>query len=262
LRFDVLTLFPDLIGVFRSTGVLGRAVERGLVELETHDLRRWAGNRWGQVDDEPYGGGAGMVIQAPPVLRAVRELRDLSEDPGRLVMLTPRGRVFDQELARELATEDRLVLLCGRYEGFDERVNEILQPQELSIGDYILGGGEVAAMAVMEAVARLLPGVVGDPLSVSEDSFTEGLLDYPAYTRPAEVEGHGIPEILVSGHHERIRRWRLEESVRITVERRPGLVLCNWNRYPAEVRALIRRFAPALAARCEEPEGPATSETR
>ena len=251
MRFDVLTLFPGLIGAFRATGILGRAVEHGVIELEAHDLRRWAGNRWGQVDDEPYGGGAGMVIQAPPVLRAVRELRAAGE-PGRLILLSPRGRVFDQRLARELAGSGRLILLCGRYEGFDERVSGILEPEELSVGDYILGGGEVAAMAVMEAVARLVPGVVGDPRSVDEDSFTEGLLDYPAYTRPAEVEGHGVPEILKSGHHERIRRWRLEEAVRATVERRPELVLRHWSGYPAEVRAVVRRFAPALAARCEE----------
>ncbi len=251
MRFDVLTLFPELIGAFRATGILGRAVERGLVELEAHDLRRWSGNRWGQVDDEPYGGGAGMVIQAPPVLRAVRELRGPGEEPGRLILLSPRGRVFDQEMAAELAGSGRLILLCGRYEGFDERVSEILKPEELSVGDYILGGGEVAAMAVMEAVARLVPGVVGDPRSVSEDSFTEGLLDYPAYTRPVEVEGHEVPEILKSGHHERIRRWRLEEAVRLTVERRPELVLRNWGSYSSEVRAIIRRFGPALAARCE-----------
>jgi len=251
MRFDVLTLFPELFGTFRATGILGRAVEGGLVTLEAHDLRRWSGNRWGQVDDEPYGGGAGMVIQAPPVLRAVRELRRSGESPGRLILLSPRGRVFDQQMAAELAGSSRMILLCGRYEGFDERVSEILEPEELSIGDYILGGGEVASMVVMEAVARLVPGVVGDPRSVDEDSFTEGLLDHPAYTRPAEVEDHRVPEILSSGHHERIRRWRLEEAVRATVTRRPELVLRHWSGYPAEVQALVRRFAPGLARHCE-----------
>ncbi len=254
MRFDVLTLFPELIRAFRTTGVLGRAVDQGRVEIGVHDLRSWAGNRWGQVDDEPYGGGAGMVIQAPPVLRAVRDLRGEGGGPGRLVMLTPRGRVFDQHLAEELAGAGRIILLCGRYEGFDERVNEILEPEEVSIGDFILGGGEVAAMVVMEAVARLVPGVVGDPRSVEEDSFTTGLLDHPAYTRPPEVEGHGIPEVLSSGHHERIRRWRLEEAVRLTVERRPDLIRRHWGLYTAEVRALVRRFGPDLARSCETRE--------
>jgi len=234
--------------------VLGKAVERGLLGLEVHDLRDWADNRWGQVDDEPYGGGAGMVIQAPPVLRAVRDLQQRTTTPGRVVMLTPRGRVFDQRLAEELAGEAGLLLLCGRYEGFDERVNEILEPLEISVGDFILGGGEVAAMVVMEAVARLLPGVVGDPRSISEDSFTTGLLDHPSYTRPPEVEGHGVPGVLLSGHHERIRRWRLEEAVRVTVGRRPDLIERNWSLYTAEVRALVRRFGPELAARCEAAE--------
>ncbi len=251
MRFDVLTLFPDMLRAFRTTGVLGRAVERGAVDLEVHDLRDWADNRWGQVDDEPYGGGAGMVLQAPPVLRAVREIREMESVPGELVMLTPRGRVFDQRLAEELAGRERIILLCGRYEGFDERVNEILSPREISLGDFILGGGEVAAMAVVEAVARLVPGVVGDPRSIAEDSFTTGLLDHPAYTRPPEVEGHSIPEILTTGHHERIRRWRLEESVRLTVERRPDLIRKHWSLYTPEVRALVRRFGPELAAECE-----------
>ncbi len=252
MRCDVLTLFPEFLEAFRRTGVLGRAVESGLVELEVHDLRRWAGNRWGQVDDEPYGGGAGMVIMAPPTLAAVRDIQAMDSRPPRTILLSPRGRTFDQRVAEALAREPRLLLLCGRYEGFDERVVEILQPDELSIGDFILGGGEVAAMAVIEAVARLVPGVVGDPASVEEDSFTTGLLDHPSYTRPVEVEGHEVPEVLRSGHHERIRRWRLEEAVRQTAERRPDLIERYWNDYTDEIRAIVRRFAPALASRLEE----------
>ncbi len=247
MRCDVLTLFPDLLIAFRETGILGRAVAAGLVEVEAHDLRTWAGNRWGQVDDEPYGGGAGMVIMAPPVLAAVRAIEAMDPRPARRLLLSPRGRVFDQKMAEELAGEERLLLMCGRYEGFDERVSEILQPEEVSIGDYILGGGEVAAMAVIEAVARLVPGVVGDPASVEADSFTLGLLDYPCYTRPPEVEGRGVPPVLTSGHHERIRRWRLEEAVRLTVTRRPDLIKKNWETYPEEIRAMVRRFGPALA---------------
>jgi len=249
MRCDVLTLFPELLEAFRRTGVLGRAVESGLVEIAVHDLRVWSGNRWGQVDDEPYGGGAGMVIMAPPVLRAVRAVEAMDPRPPRTIVLTPRGRVFDQALAAELAQAPRMLLLCGRYEGFDERVTAILEPEEVSIGDFILGGGEVAAMAVIEAVARLVPGVVGDPASVEEDSFFAGLLDHPSYTRPPEVEGHAVPKVLRSGHHERIRRWRLEEAVRATIRRRPDLIERNWNEYTEEVRALVRRFAPELAAR-------------
>ena len=245
MHFDVVTIFPELFETFRSVGVLGRAVEKGILGLEAHDLRDWADNKWRQLDDEPYGGGAGMVLQAPPVLAAVRELAARGEPP-RTITLGPRGRVFDQKLAEELAREDRVILLCGRYEGFDERISELLELEEVSIGDYILGGGEVAAMAVVEAVARLVPGVVGDPESVAEDSFGHGLLDYPCYTRPPEVEGKCVPEVLRSGNHEAIRRWRLERAVEATVTKRPDIVKRSWKRYPEEVRSLIRRFAPEL----------------
>ncbi len=248
MQFDVLTIFPQLFEPFRSTGVLGRAVDSGLLRLDVHDLRDWAGNRWRQVDDEPYGGGAGMVLQAPALLAAVRDLQGRG-DPARVVLLTPRGRVFEHDVAAELAGDSRLILLCGRYEGIDERVCEILAPDELSIGDYILGGGEVAAMVVVEAVSRLVPGVVGDPGSVTGDSFADGLLDYPCYTRPAEVEGRGVPEVLRSGHHEAVRRWRLERAVEATVTRRPDLAKKHWRRLGDEARKLIVRLAPDLVAR-------------
>lgn len=246
MKFDVLTLFPELFDSFRKVGVLGRAVEQGLVSIEAHDLRRWSGNRWGQVDDQPYGGGAGMVLQAPPVLQAVREIAATGEVPPVTVVLSPRGRPFDQAYARELLETSRLILLCGRYEGFDERVSEILRPVELSLGDFILGGGEVPAMAVIEAVSRLVPGVVGDPDSVTEDSFSNHLLDYPCFTRPAEVEGRTVPEVLRSGNHAKIKRWRLERSVEATVTRRPDVIKKNWETYPIEVRRLIRRYHPDL----------------
>jgi tRNA (guanine37-N1)-methyltransferase len=157
-------------------------------------------------------------------------------------MLTPRGRLLDQQVAEELAGEPRLLLLCGRYEGFDERVADILLPDEISIGDVVLGGGEVPAMVLVEAVARLVPGVVGDPESVAEDSFGSGLLDHPSYTRPMEVEGREVPSVLRSGHHDRIARWRLERAVELTVTRRPDLIKKNWDRFPAEVRRLVRRY--------------------
>ena len=246
MHFDVLTIFPQLFEPFRTVGVLGKALERGVVGIDIHDLRNWAENKWRQIDDEPYGGGAGMVIQAPPVLAAMRELRDRRGDV-RSIILGPRGRPLDQPLSEELAREPCLLLVCGRYEGFDERIFEISGAEEVSVGDYILGGGEVAAMALIEAVARLVPGVVGDPESVTSDSFGEGLLDHPCYTRPQELEGKSVPEVLLSGNHEVIRRWRLERSVETTVTRRPDLVKKNWKRYPEEVRELIRRLAPGLS---------------
>ena len=245
MHFDVLTIFPQLFEPFRTVGVLGKAVERGVVGIEAHDLRDWADNKWRQIDDEPYGGGAGMVLQAPPVLAAIRDM--ISRQSGaRTIILGPRGRPLDQPLAEELAHESRLLLVCGRYEGFDERIFEISGAEEVSVGDYILGGGEVAAMALIEVVSRLVPGVVGDPESVSSDSFGEGLLDYPCYTRPSEVEKEAVPEVLLSGNHEVIRRWRLERSVEMTVTRRPDLVKRNWERYSKEIREIVRRFAPDL----------------
>jgi tRNA (guanine37-N1)-methyltransferase len=181
-----------------------------------------------------------MVLQAPPVLSAVRDLQAESSEPARTVLLTPRGRVFNQGVAKELAAEPRLIVLCGRYEGFDERIVDILRPDELSIGDFILGGGEVAAMVVVEAVTRLIEGVVGDPESVADDSFSEGLLDHPCYTRPPDVEGHPVPDVLRSGNHESIRKWRLERAIHATVTRRRDLVNESWESYPEEVRRMIR----------------------
>ena len=243
MHFDVLTLFPQLFEPFRCTSVLGKAVERAVVSIDVHDLRDWADNRWRQVDDEPYGGGAGMVLQAPPVVAAVRDLEGGAARGTRTVVLTPRGRKFDQEVADAYAKDPHLIVVCGRYEGFDERIIDILQSDEISIGDFVLGGGEVAAMALIEAVTRLIPGVVGDPESVADDSFANGLLDHPCYTRPLEFEGHEVPEVLRSGDHEAIRRWRLERSVEATVTRRPDLVNLNWKRYPEEVRHLVERFS-------------------
>ncbi len=245
MHFDILTIFPSLFDAFRTTGVLGKAVERGLIGIDVHDLRDWADNKWRQLDDQPYGGGPGMVIQAPPVIAAARELAQRGEPP-RTVLLSPRGRVLDQATVEELALEHRVIFLCGRYEGFDERVSQLLAPDEISVGDYIMGGGEVAAMVVMEAVGRLVPGVVGDPDSLTEDSFIAGLLDHPSYTRPIDVEGNPVPEVLRSGNHDKIARWRLERAVEATVTRRPDLIIDNWERYPAEVRRLIRRYAPEL----------------
>lgn len=250
IYFDVLTIFPQLFEPFRTVGVLGKAVEGGVVGVEAYDLRDWADNKWRQIDDQPYGGGAGMVLQAPPVLAAIRDLAQ-RRGGARSIILGPRGRLFNQQLAEELAKEQRLLLVCGRYEGFDERIFEISGAEEISVGDYVLGGGEVAAMVLIESVARLVPGVVGDPESVTTDSFGAGLLDHPCYTRPPEFEAETVPEVLLSGNHEVIRRWRLERSVEATVTRRPDLVKKNWERYSREVREIVSRFAPELASEYE-----------
>lgn len=239
MRCDVLTLFPGPVEAYLAVGVLGRAAVRGVLDLRVHDLRRWAINRYGQVDDEPYGGGPGMVLMASVVVPAVRELVGPSASGSRVVLPDPRGRRFTDGVARELAECPRLVLVCGRYEGFDERAHELLQADEISLGDFVLSGGELAALAILDAVSRHLPGVVGDAGSVSADSFTSGLLDYPVYTRPNTFEGRPVPEVLSSGHHEKIRRWRLEQAVRLTLRRRPDLLRLNWRQLSEEIRCMV-----------------------
>jgi tRNA (guanine37-N1)-methyltransferase len=211
LRFDLLTLFPALFDGFLNESILKRAIDKGLVEVHRWDLRDWAEGKHKQVDDRPFGGGPGMVLMAPPIVAAVEAVQASSERPGRLITLTPQGRRLDQDRVRELARESRIVLLCGRYEGFDERIFETLEPEQLSVGDYVLSGGEVAAMVVVDAVMRLLPGVLGDAESAIDESFgPDGGLEYPHYTRPREFRGRAVPEILLSGDHAAIARWRRE----------------------------------------------------
>ncbi len=211
IRFDVLTLFPALFDGFLGESILSRAIERGLVRVDRRDIRDWAVGKHRQVDDRPFGGGPGMVLMAPPVVAAVEAVRAEAETPGRLIALTPQGRRLDQAFVTELALEPRLVLLCGRYEGFDERIIEALRPEGLSVGDYVLSGGEVAAMVVIDAVMRLVPGVLGDAGSAVDESFgPDGGLEYPQYTRPREFRGRAVPEILLSGDHAAIARWRRE----------------------------------------------------
>jgi tRNA (guanine37-N1)-methyltransferase len=211
LRFDLVTLFPALFDGFLNESILKRAIDKGLVEVHRWDLRDWAEGKHKQVDDRPFGGGPGMVLMAPPTVAAVEAVQASSERPGRLIALTPQGRRLDQDRVRELARESRIVLLCGRYEGFDERIFETLEPEQLSVGDYVLSGGEVAAMVVVDAVMRLLPGVLGDADSAIDESFgPDGGLEYPHYTRPREFRGRAVPEILLSGDHAAIARWRRE----------------------------------------------------
>jgi tRNA (guanine37-N1)-methyltransferase len=222
MRVEVLTIFPELFRTFLDTSLVGRAVERGLLDVNVHDLRDFTEDRHRSVDDEPYGGGGGMVMTAPPWVRAVREVSG-GRRPWR-VLLSPQGRRLDEAKVRELAAREELVLLCGRYEGIDERVRRLVVDEEVSIGDYVLSGGELPAMVVIEAVSRQVPGVVGLTKSVAEDSFRRGLLDHPHYTRPPEVEGVGVPDVLLSGNHAEIERWREREALRATWEKRPDLL--------------------------------------
>lgn len=223
MRIDVVTLFPAMFKGVLGESILKIAQDKGALEIRLVDLRDHTTDKHRKVDAPPYGGGPGMVIMADPVFRAVEKLRESGAAESKLVLLTPAGRTFDQRLARELAKEPGLVLLCGHYEGFDERVIEGLKPLEISIGDYVLTGGELPAMVLIDAVARLLPGVVGCAESLSEESFSEGGLEYPHYTKPREYRGMAVPDVLVSGHHANIAGWRKKRSEERTQARRPDL---------------------------------------
>ena len=210
MRFDVLTIFPDMVGAVFGAGVIGRAAERGIVEVHAHDLRDFTHDRHRQVDDSPFGGGAGMVLKPEPIFEAVEHVR--RSNPGPVILMEPWGERLTQELATELAGEPGLVIVCGRYEGVDDRVRVGLDAREVSIGDYVLSGAEIPAMVLVDAVARLVPGVVGDPGSLDQDSFTAEFGGFPQFTRPAEYRGMKVPEVLLSGDHARIREWRRERS--------------------------------------------------
>jgi tRNA (guanine37-N1)-methyltransferase len=223
MKFDVVTIFPRMIGAGLTEGVVGRGVERGLVDVRVHNLRTFTTDRHRTVDDVPYGGGPGMVMKVEPFVRAVQSIRSERGEPAAVVLLSPQGRRFDQMEARRLAGLGHVVLLCGRYEGIDERVRELVATEELSIGDFVVSGGELPALLVIDAVSRLVPGVVGDGDSVEQDSFSFGLLDHPHYTRPADFEGHRVPDVLMSGHHGEVRKWRRTTAIRRTIDRRPDL---------------------------------------
>lgn len=222
MRIQVLTIFPELFESFRTTSLVGRAIERGRLELGVRDLRDWTDDRHRTVDDVPYGGGGGMVMTAPPWIRAVRALATAGTTWR--ILLSPQGRRLDDDKVRELAKRGDLLLLCGRYEGIDERVRRTVVDEEISIGDYVLSGGELPAMVVIEAVSREVPGVVQLAESVARESFRSGLLDFPHYTRPPEVEGLRVPEVLTSGDHAAIERWRLRAALAATLEKRPDLL--------------------------------------
>lgn len=223
MKYYVMTLFPEMVEQGMHTSVLGRAMDHGLIELETRNIRDYTLDRHSRVDDYPYGGGAGMVMEAEPVFRCYEAISSETGYPPRVVYLTPQGGVFCQGMAQELSREETLVFLCGHYEGVDERVLEEIVTDYVSIGDYVLTGGELPAMVMMDAVARLLPGVLSNEDSARTESFSAGLLEYPQYTRPPEILGRKVPEVLLSGHHEKIRKWRQEQSELRTRERRPDL---------------------------------------
>jgi tRNA (guanine37-N1)-methyltransferase len=243
MRVQVLTIFPELFGPFLATSLVGRAIEKGILDVRVHDLRDYAEDRHRSVDDEPYGGGGGMVMMAPPWIRAVRAVA--AEGSWR-VLLSPQGRRLDDAKVRELAGRGDLVLLCGRYEGIDERVRATVVDEEVSIGDYVLSGGELPAMVLIEAVSRQIPGVVKLAESVAQDSFRSGLLDHPHYTRPPVVEGLEVPEVLLSGNHAEIRRWREREALRATLEKRPDLL---------DRPEVLAGLAPELRRELEELRG-------
>ncbi|HPB15488.1 MAG TPA: tRNA (guanosine(37)-N1)-methyltransferase TrmD [Smithellaceae bacterium] len=223
IRFDVLSIFPEMLQSPLEFSLLKKAREKGLIEVGLHNIRDWAQDKHRMTDDAPYGGGCGMVMKVEPVARAVAAVKQAGE-ASLVVLLTPQGEIFNQTIATELARQKQIILICGRYEGFDERIREHLADREISLGDYILTGGELSALVVIDATARLIPGVLGNDASASGESFSQGLLEYPQYTRPAEYSGWPVPEVLLSGNHARIERWQRIEALRRTWRRRPELL--------------------------------------
>lgn len=241
MRIDFVTIFPRMFDPLLAEGVIARGVKAGLLDIHVWDLREFATDKHRSTDDEAYGGGPGMVMLAEPILRAIEHLTpDARRLTPHIVMTSPQGRRFDQKVAMELGEREWLVFLCGRYEGFDERIREILQPDEISIGDFVVSGGELPAMLIADAIGRLIEGVVGNSDSVVADSFYQGLLDYPHYTRPEEIRGRRVPEILLSGHHENIRKWRKEQALRQTLKKRPDLL--ETAELDDEAREILRRI--------------------
>jgi tRNA (guanine37-N1)-methyltransferase len=226
MRVDIITIFPDMFGEVFRFGIVRRACEAGLLDIQVHDLRSWTRDRHRTTDDVPYGGGPGMVMKAEPLVRAVESIvqRDPPDDSRDVVLLSPRGKLLEQDDVRQMSTKNQIVLVSGRYEGVDERFLQLTGAREISIGDYVLSGGEIPAMVVVDSITRLIPGAISDPESHAEDSFSRGLLDYPHYTRPARIRDVGVPETLLSGNHAAVRRWRKERALRDTASRRPELL--------------------------------------
>jgi tRNA (guanine37-N1)-methyltransferase len=224
VKIDIVTIFPSMVGGLLAEGVVGRAAERGVLDIRVHDLRDYTTERHRVVDDVPFGGGPGMVLKPEPLFRAVESIRATRGTPSAVILTTPDGRRFSHGEAERLSGLEHLVVLCGRYEGVDDRVRQRLATDEISIGDYVLSGGELPALVIVDAVARLVPGVVGDEASVARDSFARGTLDFPQFTRPAEFAGLAVPPVLLSGHHAEIEKWRRREALARTLDRRPDLL--------------------------------------
>ena len=248
MQFEVFTLLPEVFPPYLDSSILQRARMRGLIDVRVHNIRDYTHDKHHTTDDTPYGGGGGMVMKPEPVFEAVESVLGQSDDllrdqPVPVILLTPQGRVFTQRVAEELSRYERIVLLCGRYEGVDERIREHLVTDEISIGDYVLTGGELPALLIIDAVARLLPGVLGDPTGAEDDSHSMGLLEYPHYTKPPEFRGWNVPEVLASGNHARIEQWRREQALARTYARRPDML------EKAELTEKDRKFIESLRSR-------------
>ena len=243
MKIDIMTLFPEMCEAVMSESIIGRARRAGKVEIECHNIRDYSGNKHNKVDDTPYGGGMGMVMSATPIYNCFNALYDeKTEQKPHLIYLSPKGKTFNQAKAVELSKKERIVLLCGHYEGIDERVIESMVDEEISIGDFVLTGGELPALTVADAVCRMLPGVLADDICFTEESHFEGLLEYPQYTKPEEWQGMRVPEVLMSGHHANIKKWRREKAIEITLERRPDML---------EKANLTDKERAALKEKCE-----------
>jgi len=232
LRIDILTLFCEMFDAFRRTSIVGRAVQRGLVEIVCTNIRDFATDRYGSVDDAPFGGGVGMVMMPQPIFDAVEHVRSQTQPSGEVILLSPQGQPMNQQLLADLAGRDRLILIAGRYEGFDERIRRHLADREVSLGDFVLSGGEIPAMALIDGIVRLLPGALGKDESARDESFAQGLLEYPQYTRPRVFRGWAVPDVLLSGDHARIAQWRAEQARLRTKNRRPDLWAEYKKRHP------------------------------
>jgi len=240
IKFDILSIFPEMFSSPLNFSMLKKAQDNGIISISLHDIRNWADDKHKMTDDSPYGGGCGMVMKLEPVEKALSAIKkNLDEDPT-VILMTPQGEVFNQQIAAELSEKKRIIILCGRYEGVDERIRERLVDREISIGDYILTGGELASMVLIDAVSRLLPDFLGNPDSKLSESFSQNLLEYPQYTRPANYKGWEVPDVLLSGNHAEIERWRKTESLRKTYKRRPDLL--KKTRLSAEDRKIIDKI--------------------